>query len=151
MLWTAEFSSVPHLRLHRAPVDWSATQAIQSTPPPALLAADQFLLRADDPRWMLAVQTRAKLQGALLSPADRQRLLEQGLTLGLTVFDANLIIAIVQDQARRGFTLERAASLLALIQKPARWTSRQKQILRVVGWTTAVLLIQIILIAAIAY
>lgn len=156
MLWTAEFSTAPHLRLHRAPSDWPMQQSFQPAPAqptviPAAPGAEHFQLKADDPRWILALETRAKLQGALLSPADRQRLLEEGLQLGLTVFDANLILAIIQDQARRGFPVERSCSLLALIRKPARWTPRHAQLLRVLAWAAAALLIQIILIAALAH
>jgi hypothetical protein len=55
-----------------------------------------------DPRWVLAVRVAEQLEGAVLPPAKRENLLQLGKVFGLTVFDANLIIAIVQDQARRG-------------------------------------------------
>lgn len=55
-----------------------------------------------DPRWVLAVRTAEQLEGALLRPERRERLIRLGRLLGLSVFDSNLIIAIVQDQARRG-------------------------------------------------
>lgn len=38
----------------------------------------------------------------MLPPDRRESLLRMARTMGLTVFDANLVIAIVQDQARRG-------------------------------------------------
>ena len=55
-----------------------------------------------DPRWVLAVRAAEKLEGSILRPEHRERLLLQGKTMGLTPFDASLVLAIVQDQARRG-------------------------------------------------
>lgn len=57
----------------------------------------------NDPRWVLAVRVAEHLQGAVLPPDKRDRLVKIGKMFGLTAFDANLIIAIVQDQARRGY------------------------------------------------
>lgn len=59
-----------------------------------------------DPRWVLAVRTAEELQGDILSPERRQRLLRLGHAMGLTPFSANLVIAIVQDQARRGYAAQ---------------------------------------------
>ena len=56
-----------------------------------------------DPRWVLAVRTAEMLEGAVLPPERREGLMRLGRVLGLTPFDATLIIAIVQDQARRGY------------------------------------------------
>ncbi len=58
---------------------------------------------ASDPRWVLAVRTAESLEGTVLRPEKRERLVHLGKILGLSPFDANLVIAIVQDQARRGF------------------------------------------------
>lgn len=55
-----------------------------------------------DPRWVLAVRTAELLQGDILSPERRERLIRMARLFDLTAFDANMIIAIVQDQARRG-------------------------------------------------
>lgn len=60
------------------------------------------LLEPSDPRWVLAVRTAAALDGAILRPEKRRRLLHVGRMLGLSPFDANLVMAIMQDQARRG-------------------------------------------------
>jgi hypothetical protein len=57
---------------------------------------------AADPRWVLAVRAAESLEGTLLRPEKRDRLLRLGRLLGLTTFDANLVIAIIQDRARRG-------------------------------------------------
>ncbi len=63
---------------------------------------EEAIDEALDPRWVLAVRVSERLQGAVL-PADRREgLVRLGKVLGLTAFDASLIIAIVQDQARRG-------------------------------------------------
>ncbi len=59
-----------------------------------------------DPRWVLAVRVSESLEGTLLSPQKRERLVRLGKMLGLSPFDANLVIAIVQDQARRGYAAE---------------------------------------------
>lgn len=55
-----------------------------------------------DPRWILAARAYAQLQGAILTPERRDRVLRTARRLGVPVFDANLIIAAVQDRARRG-------------------------------------------------
>ncbi len=41
-------------------------------------------------------------------------------SLGVRPFDANLIIAIVQDRARRGETLAQAKDAIELVAKPDR-------------------------------
>lgn len=61
---------------------------------------------ATDPRWVLAVRTSEQLQGTILTPEARHRLMRLGRILGLNPFDTSLIIAIVQDQARRGVSRE---------------------------------------------
>ncbi len=55
-----------------------------------------------DARWVLAVRTAEQLEGTILRPERRESLLRLGKVFGLTPFDTNLVIAIVQDQARRG-------------------------------------------------
>jgi hypothetical protein len=54
-----------------------------------------------DPRWKLAMQTQAHLEGAVLAPERRDRLMNNARQLGIRPFEANLIIAIVQDKARQ--------------------------------------------------
>ncbi len=49
---------------------------------------------------MLAAQTRNELQGAALTADRRAKLLVLAYQLGMRPFDANLVIAIVQDEAR---------------------------------------------------
>ncbi len=66
-------------------------------------------LSDDDARSILALRVREQLQGgttAILTPERRSTLLTTATMLGLRPFDANLIIAIVQDAARRGEGVE---------------------------------------------
>lgn len=63
----------------------------------------QAIRGTTDPRWVLAVRAAEQLQGATLTPPARDRLVRMARAFGLTAFDANLIIAVVQDQARRGY------------------------------------------------
>lgn len=58
-----------------------------------------------DPRWLLAVKTSSLIEGGkagLLTPARRREVLNLAGQLRLRPFDANLVIAIVQDAARAG-------------------------------------------------
>lgn len=77
-----------------------------------------------DVRWMLAQAVSANLeQGrvAALPPEKRARLLSHAAALGLRPFDASLIIAVVQDQARQGKMLdEDACARLAMIPAAER-------------------------------
>jgi hypothetical protein len=75
-----------------------------------------------DPRWVLATRTAEQLEGDVLRAESRAALIRLGRLMGLSVFDANLVIAIVQDQARRGRVAERIAEAaeaqLALVELP---------------------------------
>jgi hypothetical protein len=62
-------------------------------------------LSIDDARWALAARTAESLEGgraAVLPPQKRERLTRLATSLGMRPFDANLVIAIVQDGARSG-------------------------------------------------
>lgn len=62
-------------------------------------------LSAFDARWVMAVRVASSLEGgraAVLTPERRARLISTAEHLGLRRFDANLIMAMVQDAARRG-------------------------------------------------
>jgi hypothetical protein len=87
-----------------------ARQALEASHPhPALGIARENQAAArmsrDDARWVFAVVVRSMLEGgsqAILPPESRRRLLSQAHSAGIREFDAGLIIAIVQDGARRG-------------------------------------------------
>ncbi len=76
------------------------------------------VLGSDDPRWILAKETARVLAGAVLPHDRREGLMALAQQLGIRAFDANLIVAIVQDRARRGECLELASSTLELIPRP---------------------------------
>jgi len=60
-------------------------------------------LLSDDARWVFAVRVKREIQGgkaAIIAPESRKRLLKLANRLGLRNFDANLVIAIVQDDSR---------------------------------------------------
>lgn len=62
-------------------------------------------LTDDDARAILALRVSEQLQGgrsAVLTPERRRGLVTTAQVLGLRPFDASLIIAVVQDAARRG-------------------------------------------------
>ncbi len=62
-------------------------------------------LQATDARWVFAVRVSKALEPGpepALPPDRRRRLMSIAKALGLRPFDANLIIAIVQDAARSG-------------------------------------------------
>lgn len=95
-----------------------------------LLAREAGRDRAFDPtdaRWRLATEAQQALQGAVLAYEDRRRLLSLAHRLGIREFDANLILAIVQDRARRGEPLETAASTIAIVPLPAQATNREEE------------------------
>lgn len=81
---------------------------------------------ATDPRWVLAVRTADLLEGDILPPQKRDALLRTGKVMGLSPFDCSLILAIVQDRARRGIAPEHCPaageSQLALIPLPMQRT-----------------------------
>ena len=80
-------------------------------------AAGNPALDPADPRWVLAVRTAAALQGSALTPERRARVMRTARRIGLRPFDANLIIAIVQDHARRRRDLSEADGLLRLVAR----------------------------------
>lgn len=60
---------------------------------------------ATDARWVVAVRAAEALEGgrlAMLRPEKRRHISTLATRLGLRPFDANLIMAIVQDSARAG-------------------------------------------------
>lgn len=71
-----------------------------------------------DPRWALAVKVSQMLQGPVLTADARRDLVQFGESLGLRPFEANLIIALVQDQARSGGSLYKTRQMLNLMPQP---------------------------------
>lgn len=85
-------------------------------------------LAATDARWVLALRVAETLEGgraAILRPDRRERLLRIASTMGLRAFDANLVIAIVQDAARSGDApLGRATEQRLALVRPPDWQTR---------------------------
>jgi len=57
------------------------------------------------PQWAVAVRAWTLLQGTMLTPQRRRDVLDLAKLLRVRPFEANLIIALVQDHARRNGTL----------------------------------------------
>ena len=111
-------SAATHLRLvGQEPADLSARRAREAVIRENRRAAQQPDLDPTDPRWVLAVRVWSQLDGSALTPDRRERLLATARRLGLRPFDANVIIAVVQDHARRGATLADAADTLANVPR----------------------------------
>ena len=55
----------------------------------------------EDARSVVVSETLKRLQGSLLVPEDRRAVLELAQRLGMRTFDANLLVAMIQDRARR--------------------------------------------------
>ncbi len=155
-----------YLRLREAPdpiqVDQSAGHAVQSAPrstPAMVRRANRPVptdtpqrstgrpLAATDPRWVLAVRVSDALEGPILRPTRRERLIRIGRTLGLSPFESNLIIAVVQDQARRGGQLHDAAGSLAMLRHPQQASpARRTGGWRLLSWVCAALAIELIVL-----
>jgi len=94
----------PALRLVNAPVDAD----VDTLPPRHAVSRENraaAALTTSDARWAIAAATAQAIDGgraAIITPEKRRRLVGLATSLGLRPFDANLIIAIVQDAARSG-------------------------------------------------
>lgn len=101
-------------------------------------AARNPTLEPTDPRWVLAVRTRTQLQGAVLTPEKRERLMRLANLMGLRPFDANVVIAVVQDAARRGEPLSSVTDSLSVLPKADPSRHRQSGLLAW-RWVVAIL------------
>jgi hypothetical protein len=76
------------------------------------------MIQPADARWIFALRVSGSLQGgkaALLIPPRRRELVAAAVRAGLREFDANLIIAVVQDAARRGELGDQARALQGIV------------------------------------
>jgi hypothetical protein len=94
-----------------------------------LEAASARTLDPTDPRWVVAVEAAAAMEGSLLTFERRRRVLALAQRIGVRPFDANLIIAAVQDRARRGEPIEDAVDTIAHTARPSRAAGRPRR-----GW-----------------
>lgn len=102
-----------------------------------LAAAGNLTLDPTDPRWVFAVRAAGQLDGTLLTPERREKLMRVARLLGIRVFDANVIIAIVQDHARQGRPLADAAPTVAMMSQPAEGAAEQDRFIWL-RWAVAV-------------
>ncbi|MHB1157653.1 MAG: hypothetical protein ACYC26_12565 [Phycisphaerales bacterium] len=106
-----------------------------SFPPSLHPSVPSSLFPATDPRWVLAVRVRQAMQGPMLPPEHRDRLLKIGRLLGLTPFEANLVIAIVQDQSRQGGELTDATASLMFVPRHGEQIKAKRSVR--IGWLVA--------------
>lgn len=95
-------------------------------------ASDSFAVDMSDPRWILACRVGELLEGQTLRPHRREQLIRLAKLMELTPFAAQLVIAAVQDQARRGIPSSQCAAAavreLMLVpmppskRRPWRWS-----------------------------
>jgi hypothetical protein len=86
------------------------------------------MLQPLDARWVMALDVWNTIEGgraAMIAPSKRRELIAAGVARGMREFDANLVIAIVQDAARRGEMppIDPAGSVISAslaMLKPAR-------------------------------
>jgi len=83
-------------------------------------AATRLDLDPTDPRWVLAVRTASQMQGGVLTPERRERVMRTADQLGVRPFDAGIVIALVQDRLRRGGHLGDLTPQLGLLSNPVR-------------------------------
>lgn len=114
--------SKTHLRLVGAddPSALESMRASQAVARENTAASRNEHLDPTDPRWIIAAKTHAQLQGSALTLERRQRVLRLAHRLGVRPFEANVIIAIVQDQARQGAMLADATPTLKLLRDPRK-------------------------------
>ena len=109
----------PHLRFAEASVEAIKPSQVAAARRAIAQENHAAALGADDTRWLFAHHVQESIEGgraAIMRPDARRRLVTQASKMGLKPFDANLVIAIVQDAARHGEDLEETASgRLALI------------------------------------
>ena len=127
------------LKLESHPVDdeWSVNQALRQLEETRhrvsaenVHAADNRDLRPASPHLTLATNAASRLQGSMLAPEDREILVREGRRLGIREFDAHLVMAVVQDRARRGEGLEDLVGPLAMFtDSRGMWLTRQLRLI----------------------
>ena len=110
--------STPRLRLVGAGSSAAERERAQRRVRAENRAAAHVRLDATDPRWLLAVRTHASLVGSALPPERRARLRRTAERLGVRPFDASVIMAVVQDRARRGEDLGSVVPTLPMLHDP---------------------------------
>lgn len=98
-------------------------------------------LQANDARWVFAVRVSKALEPGpepALPPDRRRRLMSIARALGLRPFDANLIIAIVQDAARSGEPLSSSVEERLGLVRPVQRSGVSRTSLLLVAFASAI-------------
>lgn len=137
---------VPNLAAPKVESDSPPRRAVPSDRHQAAVAAERVayenacaaMLQPADARWIFALRVSHSLEGgkaALLTPPRRRELIAAAVGAGLREFDANLIIAVVQDAARRGELGEKARAIQGMgpslamvgaVRRPRAMSARMK-------------------------
>ena len=139
----------PNLELQNegGDVDWSLHRAMdqldETRSRVALenrLAADSRELLPDSPHLSLANQVASRLQGTMLAPEDRAVLVDEARRMGIREFDSHLVMAVVQDRARRGEGMEDLRGPLSMFPKtpPSTLTNHLRIVIAAVGLGLAI-------------
>lgn len=89
---------------HQQATSIAPAMRIQIPEPPCAQNPLNPVVQPEDPRLILARRTVELLEGEILRPEKREQLMKLGRVLGLSAFDVTLVIAILQDRARRGIS-----------------------------------------------
>lgn len=140
---------------HQQATSIAPAMRIQIPEPPCAQNPLDPVAQPEDPRLILARRTVELLEGEILRPEKREQLMKLGRVLGLSAFDATLVIAILQDRARRGIsgTDSDFNGQLLMIGKPTHPELGQTVLRRLrlsKSMLTLILLILILLAQAIA-
>lgn len=103
-----------------------------------LEAASDRSLDPRDPRWLVAIETAAQLEGSVLTFERRRKVLAFAHRLGVRPFDANLIVAAIQDRARRGESISEAAPIVAMTARPHGRKLGWRKVAWSVAWVVAI-------------
>lgn len=92
------------------------------------LAAGTSALDPPSPYLSLASRVQTRLQGCILSPESRESILDDADRLGIREFDAHLVMAVMQDRARRDEPMDDIIGVLDVLshgsQRPVRSNAR---------------------------
>lgn len=109
------------------------------------------MLSPEDARSIFAAAVKAELEGgraAILRPERRRALVAAATGIGLRLFDANLVIAVVQDAARQARPHPERDSRLGLIHA-ARPRTGARWALPVIAALVLALVLFLLLVAAV--
>ena len=92
------------------------------------LAAGTVELDPESPYLSLASRVQNRLQGCILSPESRASIIDDAHRLGIREFDAHLVMAVMQDRARRDEPMDDIAGVLGVLSHGERRTSSSNSV-----------------------